>query len=621
MYLARWCSIGCLLVAASIGTAEAEPSDDAPVSAEIAESPPASAGPGVETPTDEHADEVDRGAADGEANGVDDATGEGEAKGVDDATGEGEAKGESNANDATGEGEEDDDHPTDGEAVGDREFDELDPEPVQPALFSGSTTAVVEWRDDNRNGRDDDDNFGDAISRTDFSLDGGDTRVSMRIDGAAFVSPPPGGNRRNDLRIERVALELDRELITDGGLRAQLTLGDFYAQLGNGLALSVRRVDQLGIDIAVRGGRADLLLFDDAVTLSLLGGVTNPVNVEGIRLRYTDDPGDRMAAARIEGRLSEATVGVHAVTMRQERVAEGSPHPQTTNYGATLDLTVGAVGLSLEADGQVRDFGSQVATGQAVHGSATARVGPVTVLAEGKHYVQFESLIGSAASYLEDQFIYSVPPTVERIDQEVLDNTDITGGRLRVDLTTNQDTASMVYANLALFRNRLLGLWFAHGFGGVDQRWDSGAWLLISGGYRRETHADGGHLFRAIAHAELDFLVPLSSSYSLHLIGQHQSHVEPLGSTRLIFHRSNGSLELDITTVWTFTAGMDLNTQDMREEIRKVFAFGLVRFRPSDTFQVQLRAGSQRGGIRCIAGACRDMPSFSGLRLETTLRY
>jgi hypothetical protein len=494
-------------------------------------------------------------------------------------------------------------------------------EPPPAAVFSGSTTAVLEWRDDNRNARDDDDHFGDAITRTRLSLDGGDTRASMRIDGNAFASRPPGGERRDDARIERVALELDRELLPAGALRAQLTVGDFHAHFGHGLALSLRRVDELGIDTALRGMRADVLATDDMVTVTVLGGVTNPGNLEATRLRYTEDPNDRLGAARIEARLGDVTLGTHVVGMRQQVVAPGAPHPQTANYGATADVSVGDLGLALEVDGQARDLGTVTATGFALHGSTTAQLGPVTLLAEGKHYAQFDTLYGSPATYLEDSFAYSAPPTAERIDQEVLDNTDVTGGRVRVDLSTDQATASSVYANGAVFRNRLLGLWFAHAYGGVDARWHSGVTLLVAGGYRRETHADDGSLFRAIAHAELDVLFPLSASLELHLIAQHQVHREDLGAATLIFHRSNGSLALDIDTTWTVAYGMDLNTQDERDGVRQVFAHGLLRFRPTASWYAQLLAGSQRGGLRCVAGACRDVPAFSGLRAESTLHF
>lgn len=494
-------------------------------------------------------------------------------------------------------------------------------EVAPPAVFSGSTTAVLEWRDDNRNARDDDDDFGDGIMRTNLALDGGDTRASMRLDGGAFVSRPPGGDRRDDLRIERVALELDRELLPSGALRTQLAVGDFYAHFGHGLALSLRRVDELGIDTALRGARTDVLMLDDGLTVTLLAGVTNPVNIESTRLRFTEDAEDRLAAARIEGHIADLTLGAHVVGMRQHLVPAGSPHPQTANYGATADLSAGDVGVSLEADGQARDLGTETATGLAIHGSATGHVERVTVLVEGKHYAQFETLYGSTATYLDDQFAYSAPPTAERIDQEVLDNTDVTGGRVRVDLATVEATSSSVYANAALFRDRLLGLWFAHAYGGVDQRFEDGEMLLVTGGYRREMQSDDGALFRAIAHGELDVLLPLSQALALHFIAQYQAHLERLGTANLVYHRGNGSLELDVGTEWAVAYGMDLNTQDQRDGVRHVFAYGTLRFRPSDWWVAQLLAGSQRGGIRCIAGACRDVPPFSGLRVETTLRY
>lgn len=58
----------------------------------------------------------------------------------------------------------------------------------------------------------------------------------------------------------------------------ELTLGDFYAQFGRGLVLSVRKLDELSSDITIRGARATSHLdVDDAkLKLTLLGGEMNP---------------------------------------------------------------------------------------------------------------------------------------------------------------------------------------------------------------------------------------------------------------------------------------------------------------------------------------------------------
>jgi hypothetical protein len=36
---------------------------------------------------------------------------------------------------------------------------------------------------------------------------------------------------------------------------------------------------------------------------------------------------------------------------------------------------------------------------------------------------------------------------------------------------------------------------------------------------------------------------------------------------------------------------------------------------------VRAVAGSQRGGIKCVAGICREYPAFTGVRAEVVTRF
>lgn len=496
---------------------------------------------------------------------------------------------------------------------------------AQEAAFSGSTTSIIEWRNDNRNGRADDDNFGVGILRTNMLLDGGDDRASLRFDGMGFVSEPSSPSRRDDLRVERATVELARDLDANARHRLQLTLGDHYAQLGSGLVLSLRRVDELGLDAALRGAHLDLGLFEDQLRLVLLGGLVNVVNVENTFLRFTEDPNDLVGGGRLEVRQGVLTLAGHAAALREARAAAGQPHAVRANYGAHGLVTLEDFSVELEVNRQLRDLGLVTTNGWAAYLAATARLGRSTWLLEAKHYAKFEPLYGGLPTYLENRFAYSFAPTAERIDQEVLDNTDTTGGRLRVDVLLSQTSPSSLHGNVALFENRLLGLWFAHAYGGLDLRGASGSAVLLSGGYRREWFLPesprAGDLFRALIHGELDWLTPLTKHTALHIIVLHQSWAEQISAERVIFHRGGASAEWDLAGRFTALVGFDWNTQDPRPEIRKRFGYGVVRYRPSDRWFVQLLVGSQRGGIRCIAGACRDFPPFSGIRLDTTVRF
>lgn len=61
------------------------------------------------------------------------------------------------------------------------------------------------------------------------------------------------GGSSGDLRLERALLDADL-----GAVR--LRAGDYYARVGRGMALSLRRVNPLGTDTTLRGGRLDVVL-------------------------------------------------------------------------------------------------------------------------------------------------------------------------------------------------------------------------------------------------------------------------------------------------------------------------------------------------------------------------
>ncbi len=496
--------------------------------------------------------------------------------------------------------------------------------PATPAAFSGTTTLISEWRVDNRNGDATDDDYGSGVVRSEVLLDGGDTRLGLRFDATGFASRPASGDRRNDARIERAVLELARARAFGAGPRLGLSLsaGDFYTQFGRGLVLSLRRIDEIGIDIALRGARVELTA-GDLLSLTLLGGVANPANLEPRRYEHLQDPGDHLAGARVELRGDRGVLGVHAAGAREADPPLPIPVPDdfTIGYGGSLDASVGPAGIGLDVARQERRRAGGHERGHAVYATATIPIHATTLLVEFKHYGTFDRLRGSRTSAGDQRFLYSLPPTAERSDQELLDNTDITGGRLRADQALPWG-ASSAYASLGVFADRTFDQWFSHGFAGYERRWDGGAVFFASGGYRREWNRQGGALARAIAHAETDVTLPLREGVSAHIVARHESHAIPLGATdRYVFHLGTAALEINIATRLSVAGAYEYDNQRRVPGVAQRFGFGLVKWRTGDRLTLQLLAGTQKGGVRCLAGACTIQPPFAGVRLDAALRF
>jgi hypothetical protein len=317
----------------------------------------------------------------------------------------------------------------------------------------------------------------------------------------------------------------------------------------------------------------------------------------------------------------ELAVGTHLAVFRDSPAAGAASDRQAEAYGGTLDVVVGQAAIGLEIDGQHRRTLGSSENGWAAYLVSTLPLGErVTVLGEGKHYVGFASLSGSALSSGEGRFVYNQAPTAERIDQELIDNTDVTGGRLRADVALD-DAGSSGHASAGLFQNRATAQWVGHGFGGLDLRRGDGLAVGISAGYRREWQVAGGALARAIVHGELDLLTRLHAQVGLHFIARHESHAEASGHVRHVFHRGGLSLEADLHDRLVLGAGTDWDTQNQNPTVARRFGFALLRWRVANAFIVQLLAGSQRGGIRCIAGACRIQAPFAGVRGDVTVLF
>ena len=72
------------------------------------------------------------------------------------------------------------------------------------------------------------------------------------------------------------------------------------------------------------------------------------------------------------------------------------------------------------------------------------------------------------------------------------------------------------------------------------------------------------------------------------------------------------------TAALTIEIGYD--TQDPTEGVSNMFLAAILSWEINEMFRLRAIAGTQRGGIKCIAGVCRDFPEFAGARAELVTR-
>ena len=492
-----------------------------------------------------------------------------------------------------------------------------------------------EYHSNNRNGLDGDDDYGAIVNRLNVAGSAGDVATNARVDSMLFIEdrdgrredetsaarPNPQTNadsskpRDNDARLERISV---RYRLGDW----KLELGDYYRQLGRGIALSVRKVDEMGVDVTIRGAQATY--HGDTHVFGLFAGHTNPANLDTVTQAFVEDTDDTLVGGAYGFRgLDGIELGVHDLYLK--------PTEPFAEQVATSDLshTIGAyvdmatlldwMSLYIEADYQQRKESSQVKTGRAAYAALDLFVGEFIFIAEGLFLENFIQR-GSKNSALDSHFNYSQPPTLERIDQEVLNNTDVLGGRLRVERSFLEGDL-VVHANGMVRvnnRNNPEEAKQMHGFAGFELAYQSGrSRVAASGGYRDEQQQIGESLNKTMKHGEFDYLQSLGGLYSFHLTSTNE--LRTLEKSE--YARGSTAVGVELAGTGALTVELGYDTQKRSEGIRNYFIAGLVSWHPTDAIQLRGTVGNQRGGIKCVAGVCRDFPHFSGVRLDIVTRH
>jgi hypothetical protein len=288
----------------------------------------------------------------------------------------------------------------------------------------------------------------------------------------------------------------------------EATLGDFYAQLGRGFVLSVRKQDELASDTTIRGARATYRIKEGAfrVRVTGMGGTMNPLRIDEASGRYLgvtssvtsglaalteagmprataspfDDHAeptyapDRVVAGQIEGGTREIQIGIQGSLLDRALVSRAGTDQaltpgvvrsadaiRTASTSVSVPDLWGHGNLYVEAAMQSLSYPESLArsgaelpdTGYAVYGALGVEERPVTITAEAKHYRRFFPLAANVDLAHAPEFAplqYSAPPTTEAfwVDTELGGfNTCVSGGRLKADLALTSTVTASVSAS------------------------------------------------------------------------------------------------------------------------------------------------------------------------------
>jgi len=480
-----------------------------------------------------------------------------------------------------------------------------------PPSVNVTNTLTMERRGDNQNLNTQDDDYSIGFNRFNFGGQAYGVGFGGRLDSVGLLDPPTEAYQDDWIRVER--LNLSYELG-----RVQLEAGDLYQQLGRGQLLALRKVDELGLDIALRGGRVSY--SDRQNALKAFGGVANVVNLDSVSQRFVEDAVDLITGGYFERRTAGGNLGVMYVYMSPEQQQyEGLTLSDATSSGGLYYEAPGLtdwLGLYVELDAQQRRAIERLSAGYAGYLTLDLHHEDTTVMVEGVWLDDFEQR-GSQNSALKSRFNYNQAPTLERIDQEIAELYDVWGGRVRAQQDFWEGDLSF-HINALYKLNRSgdpLELKQYHLYGGGETYYDLGSSRFsVSGGHRFDEQAT--RTVRTWSHGELDWVHAFGSGYSSHLTTQYQRiRVEEAPA----FLRGSSIMGLERSGLGGVS--FELGTDTQNPNARQLFYAGILRWDISSWLLLQSVVGSQRGGIKCVAGVCRDFPSFSGVRLQLIGRY
>lgn len=469
--------------------------------------------------------------------------------------------------------------------------------------------------------------FGDLVTTVGGSLSYQKWVVATRLDLIQYFHAPKAATPtfpsiRDKLKARyRNQVQLEYISASYSGRHVELTLGDFYATLGRGMVLAIRKVGDVGIDNKLRG--ADIKLNAKGASLRAFGGFLNVKNYEAGTGYAFDEANDRIVGGELAYQYKRY-VKVSGFGAFISPVKSAASQSEVLNYGAALELPrpVPWASVYLEAAKLHRNNkGASDDDGKGLYGAASFYLGAVTLLAEGKAYDNLFEITprGQATATNPDvtQTRWGInqliaQPTAERAQAQLETNRSVYGGRLRADYSI---TPLLVpYLSLGAYVDDVHKTDIFAGFGGLRYR-PQGFQLVGELGHRRELLKTGSQVFRADSHVDLDLRWDFIAKQQAELVVNLQ--YSEMADADWVEGR--------VALSWTHQVGVGL-TAAYEVYTRQPTIFDEHYFSLSGQWQFMpgsiLRAmvGGERAGLKCAGGVCRLFPGFEGGRLELELR-
>lgn len=454
----------------------------------------------------------------------------------------------------------------------------------------------------------------------------------------------------NDYRFEKISLSYSYK-------NQSLTAGDFYITQGKGIALSLNKEDELGIDTTLQGGIFNYNIkniFDG----NLFGGRVNNTNLDPFSNEIYDDKNDIILGTTLNitpVKIFKSGLHFNNIMFNEPDFDETYSKPAKFEQ-QTMQIIGGYLSVNkvfdlfdayFEYDYLNNNFYDDkslyredlVDNGYAVYGSLNVFIKKLNILSEFKKYknfqIGFKSDIASNNKKSEfginpqsitgyDSVFYNNLPTLERVGEKVYDmGTDVYGIRTKATYKISENIKPYVnylfnhtnyYKDLTA-HHIYLGSEFY--FNELKNKIDA------SFSYRNEDNYYGYYGINLDANIYINSLFSFEFKSYYYLAKQEyetkNANDETVKKTDgYQDSETNVSLILfnDLYLSYLFTR----YTYSQVDKQNHYHAFELKYKYLSDSF-IKLFYGEIRGGLKCIGGVCKDYPPFKGFKTEFVLNF
>lgn len=485
-----------------------------------------------------------------------------------------------------------------------------------------NTLDIAYW--DTIDGFEDQDGFTVTIDRFNLlsSYIGEEETLSswIRLDTISYANPPNQERFETQVIPERLQFNYETP-------QWSLTGGDFYRQLGRGFLLSLRKGDEVATDVAIRGGQVQW--SDTTNKLALFGGWTNPVNVDPVNMQTLDDFNDIIAGTEwISRSIPGIRFGMHSMAVvPDENLIESESQDYRLGDGFWIQTGTFLERFSLYVEGAHLAKRNAGKKSQGFSGYATldTSLGDNQLLIEGM-ILENMGIEGSRNTATQKRESYIKPPTLERIRDEVPNSTDVVGGRVALTLPFRNHGMSLTLNTMTRLNNRneVNKLWEWHGYSVLEfKSSERHQRLKAEMGYRRDYSPEQDLIQKEMAHVYIDFGQGLGESSELRLSTDTEYRARPSEDPEILEWYIRGSTYLGIEDADWGSATFEFGYDESESFANKSWLFyaGIFTFDMWDAHQLRATAGTQRGGLKCVAGVCRIFPAFKGAKLEWVARF